>query len=176
MLIIYGLSGGTDRDHIGEPDDMGDRFGSTKIARPPPRGDSRGRSRSWRCSLAGQAKKATRCECFGVILLWKPADFATLEPQSGWTKLGRLRIKLRDQLVEAGALTLPSDPHFLWITEFPLFTRSDEDKEFQAKGRWSSSHPTRARRTACDRPTSDGPWCASRGRPSRRWRSSSRAG
>jgi len=51
-----------------------------------------------------------------------------------------LRVKLRDQLVEAGALQLPLDPHFLWITEFPLFTRSDEDKEFQAKGRWSSSH------------------------------------
>jgi aspartyl-tRNA synthetase len=49
-------------------------------------------------------------------------------------------VKLRDQLVEAGALVLPKDPHFLWITEFPLFTRSDEDKEFMAKGRWSSSH------------------------------------
>jgi aspartyl-tRNA synthetase len=33
--------------------------------------------------------------------------------------------------VEAGALQLPSDPHFLWITEFPLFTRSDEDKEVE---------------------------------------------
>jgi aspartyl-tRNA synthetase len=32
------------------------------------------------------------------------------------------------------------DPHFLWITEFPLFTRADLDKEFLAKGRWSSSH------------------------------------
>ncbi len=37
-------------------------------------------------------------------------------------------------------MTLPSHPHFLWITQFPLFTRADEDKEFQAKGRWSSSH------------------------------------
>jgi len=35
---------------------------------------------------------------------------------------------------------LPSTPHFLWITEFPLFTRADEDKNFLAKGRWSSSH------------------------------------
>lgn len=33
------------------------------------------------------------------------------------------------------------DQHrFLWVTEFPLFTRADEDKEFLAKGRWSSSH------------------------------------
>jgi aspartyl-tRNA synthetase len=29
---------------------------------------------------------------------------------------------------------------FLWVTEFPLFTRADEDKEFLASGRWSSSH------------------------------------
>lgn len=31
-------------------------------------------------------------------------------------------------------------PHFLWITEFPLFTRADPDKEFLAHGRWSSTH------------------------------------
>jgi aspartyl-tRNA synthetase len=30
--------------------------------------------------------------------------------------------------------------HFLWVTEFPLFTRADSDKEFLAHGRWSSSH------------------------------------
>lgn len=36
--------------------------------------------------------------------------------------------------------TLTKEPHFLWITEFPLFTRADEDKDFLAKGRWSSSH------------------------------------
>jgi aspartyl-tRNA synthetase len=29
---------------------------------------------------------------------------------------------------------------FVWVTEFPLFTRADEDKEFLASGRWSSSH------------------------------------
>ena len=29
---------------------------------------------------------------------------------------------------------------FLWVTEFPLFTRADDDKEFLAHGRWSSSH------------------------------------
>ena len=32
------------------------------------------------------------------------------------------------------------DPHFLWVTEFPLFTRADDDKEFLARGRWSSTH------------------------------------
>jgi aspartyl-tRNA synthetase len=47
---------------------------------------------------------------------------------------------LTEALWNPGALVLPTEPHFLWITEFPLFTRSDEDKEFLAKGRWSSSH------------------------------------
>lgn len=28
----------------------------------------------------------------------------------------------------------------MWITEFPLFTRADTDKDFLAHGRWSSSH------------------------------------
>ncbi|THV03320.1 hypothetical protein K435DRAFT_775004 [Dendrothele bispora CBS 962.96] len=37
-------------------------------------------------------------------------------------------------------LVLPPEPHFLWVTEFPLFTRSDDDKDFLAKGRWTSSH------------------------------------
>jgi hypothetical protein len=34
----------------------------------------------------------------------------------------------------------PAAPHFLWVTEFPLFTRADPDKEFLARGRWSSTH------------------------------------
>jgi aspartyl-tRNA synthetase len=34
----------------------------------------------------------------------------------------------------------PAAPHFLWVTEFPLFTRADPDKEFLAHGRWSSTH------------------------------------
>ena len=37
-------------------------------------------------------------------------------------------------------MTLPDTPHFLWITQFPLFTRADEDKDILAKGRWASSH------------------------------------
>jgi len=44
-------------------------------------------------------------------------------------------------LVDAlGDLTITKVPHFLWITEFPLFTRDDADKEHLAHGRWSSSH------------------------------------
>lgn len=38
-------------------------------------------------------------------------------------------------------LVFPSAPHFLWITEFPLFSRNDGDKEFLTRGRrWSSTH------------------------------------
>ena len=40
----------------------------------------------------------------------------------------------------SGAMTLPDQPHFLWVTQFPLFTRADEDKEFMSRGRWSSTH------------------------------------
>ena len=40
-----------------------------------------------------------------------------------------------------GELELPSTPHFLWVTEFPLFARGDADKEFLTRGRnWSSTH------------------------------------
>lgn len=39
-----------------------------------------------------------------------------------------------------GWSTLPSDPHFLWITEFPLFTRADSDKAALSGGRWASTH------------------------------------
>jgi aspartyl-tRNA synthetase len=37
-------------------------------------------------------------------------------------------------------MTLPKQPHILWITQFPLFTRADEDKALLSKGRWASSH------------------------------------
>jgi aspartyl-tRNA synthetase len=37
-------------------------------------------------------------------------------------------------------MTLPAAPHFLWITNFPLFTKADEDKSFLSKGRWASTH------------------------------------
>ena len=43
-------------------------------------------------------------------------------------------------ILSADALEISPEPHFLWITEFPLFTHADEDKEFLAKGRWSSTH------------------------------------
>lgn len=40
-----------------------------------------------------------------------------------------------------GDLVLPSTPHFLWVTEFPLFSCHDKEKEFMTRGRqWSSTH------------------------------------
>jgi len=61
-------------------------------------------------------------------------------PTGASTPLGRLRLRLSELAQARGELTLPDKPHFLWITEFPLFTRADRDKEFLAHGRWSSSH------------------------------------
>lgn len=60
--------------------------------------------------------------------------------EGGWTPLGRLRPQLMDAIVEAGAHSLPTTPHFLWVTQFPLFTLADEDKAALAKGRYSSTH------------------------------------
>ncbi|KAI0650079.1 tRNA synthetases class II-domain-containing protein [Trametes meyenii] len=61
-------------------------------------------------------------------------------PEGGWTPLGRLRLALSEAAQRNGDIVLSDAPKFLWVTEFPLFTRADEDKEFLAHGRWSSSH------------------------------------
>ncbi|KAJ7283865.1 hypothetical protein C8J57DRAFT_1677364 [Mycena rebaudengoi] len=61
-------------------------------------------------------------------------------PKGGSSPLGQLRLQLAELAQSSAKLSLTTKPHFLWITEFPLFTRSDGDKEFLAQGRWSSSH------------------------------------
>ncbi|CAE6419747.1 unnamed protein product [Rhizoctonia solani] len=58
----------------------------------------------------------------------------------GSTPLGRQRLAIRDIAEQSGAYIATQVPHFLWVTEFPLFTSADGDKEFLAKGRLSSSH------------------------------------
>ncbi|KAL9934916.1 hypothetical protein V8E36_005992, partial [Tilletia maclaganii] len=60
--------------------------------------------------------------------------------EGGSTPLGDLRLRLSTALQEKGFLKLSEEPHFAWITEFPLFTLADEDKDELARGRWSSSH------------------------------------
>jgi len=61
-------------------------------------------------------------------------------PKGGSTALGRTRLRIVELAQARGEYTVTKDPIFLWITEFPLFTRDDADKDFMAHGRWSSSH------------------------------------
>ncbi|KAN0097690.1 tRNA synthetases class II (D, K and N) domain containing protein [Tylopilus felleus] len=61
-------------------------------------------------------------------------------PKGGSTPLGRIRTRLSESAQNLGDYAPTSDPHFLWVTEFPLFTRSDPDKDFLARGRWTSTH------------------------------------
>ncbi|KAK8845377.1 hypothetical protein IAR55_006090 [Kwoniella newhampshirensis] len=75
----------------------------------------------------------------------KPGDVVWLSrrkkiAEGGWTHLGRLRVQIMESQVAKGLMTLPVQPHFLWITQFPLFTLADEDKSFLAHGRYSSTH------------------------------------
>ncbi|KAE8226179.1 hypothetical protein CF319_g1213 [Tilletia indica] len=60
--------------------------------------------------------------------------------EGGSTLLGDLRLRLGGALQERGLLVLSDRPHFVWITEFPLFTLADHDKDELSRGRWSSSH------------------------------------
>ncbi|KAF8640125.1 hypothetical protein AX17_001361 [Amanita inopinata Kibby_2008] len=61
-------------------------------------------------------------------------------PKGGSTALGRSRLCLSELAQSRGDFVISKEPHFLWVTEFPLFTHADEDKDLLAKGRWSSSH------------------------------------
>ncbi|THH11539.1 hypothetical protein EW145_g594 [Phellinidium pouzarii] len=70
--------------------------------------------------------------------VWLSRRKATAE--GGATALGKVRLHIAQLAEELGTYTPPSKPHFLWVTEFPLFTRADDDKDFLAKGRWSSTH------------------------------------
>jgi aspartyl-tRNA synthetase len=76
--------------------------------------------------------------------------------QGGSTALGTLRLHLLEAALNKSESSadmmssvynpaiedyiVPKNPHFLWVTEFPLFTRDDVDKDILAQGRWSSSH------------------------------------
>ncbi|KAF8665722.1 hypothetical protein AX16_000171 [Volvariella volvacea WC 439] len=60
--------------------------------------------------------------------------------RGGSTALGRIRAQLLEISQSLQDQNITKEPHFLWITEFPLFTHADEDKDFLAKGRWSSTH------------------------------------
>ncbi|KAI0303133.1 tRNA synthetases class II-domain-containing protein [Russula brevipes] len=64
----------------------------------------------------------------------------TILSQGGSTALGRQRLRLAELAQSRGTYSPTRTPHFLWITEFPLFTRADTEKDLFAKGRWSSTH------------------------------------
>ncbi|KAG6833783.1 hypothetical protein H0H87_001215 [Tephrocybe sp. NHM501043] len=61
-------------------------------------------------------------------------------PKGGSSALGVARLCISETAQARGEFEITKKPHFLWITEFPLFTQADADKDFLAKGRWSSSH------------------------------------
>ncbi|KAF7301463.1 hypothetical protein MIND_00711700 [Mycena indigotica] len=96
-------------------------------------------------SQCGVAASEEHLDNINAHLDLKPGDVLWLSrsprlPRGGSSPLGQLRLHLSNLAQAAGKLTLPTDPHFLWVTEFPLFTRSDADKDFLAHGRWSSTH------------------------------------
>ncbi|KAI0002982.1 tRNA synthetases class II-domain-containing protein [Russula compacta] len=71
-----------------------------------------------------------------VVWIGKQRD----RPQGGSTALGRQRLRLAELARSRGTYHPTPTPNFLWITEFPLFTRADSEKDIFAKGRWSSTH------------------------------------
>ncbi|KAJ7699863.1 tRNA synthetases class II-domain-containing protein [Mycena rosella] len=96
-------------------------------------------------AAGGTAVSETQADCINKNLQLKVGDVIWLcrspkVPRGGSSPLGQLRLELSELAQSSGKLSLPTEPHFLWITEFPLFTRSDADKEFLAQGRWSSTH------------------------------------
>ncbi|EPQ27635.1 uncharacterized protein PFL1_04773 [Pseudozyma flocculosa PF-1] len=62
-------------------------------------------------------------------------------PEGGSTPLGDLRKSLASLLSSKGLLSVSMKPQFAWITEFPLFTLADEDKNELSR---LSSGPTAA--------------------------------
>ncbi|KAF7352982.1 AA-TRNA-LIGASE-II domain-containing protein [Mycena venus] len=93
----------------------------------------------------GGAASERQEDCINENLHLKLGDVVWLcrspkVPRGGSSPLGQLRLHLSELAQSSGKLSLTTKPHFLWITEFPLFTRSDGDKEFLARGRWSSTH------------------------------------
>lgn len=72
----------------------------------------------------------------------------------GSTPLGNLRLALHKAGVKASLLPKPQGLHFLWITDFPLFTPSSSDAAEPGQGGHaglsSTHHPFTAPKTAAD--------------------------
>ncbi|RDB23225.1 Aspartate--tRNA ligase, mitochondrial [Hypsizygus marmoreus] len=103
---------------------------------------------TWLCYTTHAALRGTSADALLHInehLKLMPGDDIWLasrpqRPKGGSTALGGVRLRLFEKAQSRNEFTVTKDPHFLWITEFPLFTQADHDKDFLAKGRWSSSH------------------------------------
>lgn len=77
-------------------------------------------------------------------------------PAGGSTVLGDLRRGLASVLQDKGHLDLSTGGDaFCWITEFPLFTRADEDKTALYGERWQASHHPFTAPMAADASLSD---------------------
>ncbi|WFD31934.1 aspartate--tRNA ligase [Malassezia sp. CBS 17886] len=79
-----------------------------------------------------ELERAPRCDVFVAR--------RELPVHGGSTELGDLRTKLAAAYHEMHAGLVDAAPAVLWVTEFPLFTRSDAEKNAAAGDRWSSSH------------------------------------
>ncbi|KAL1744391.1 tRNA synthetases class II-domain-containing protein [Schizophyllum fasciatum] len=105
-----------------------------------------GNRRAWHRTSSILADLSSASDSVSEVPSLHPGDHLWLSrrtklAQGGSTPLGKLRLQLSELAQRRGDLTLPAHArNFLWITEFPLFTHADEDKEFLAHGRWSSSH------------------------------------
>ncbi|WFD41511.1 aspartate--tRNA ligase [Malassezia psittaci] len=58
----------------------------------------------------------------------------------GSTEMGDLRTRLAAAFAQQDSSVINANPQILWVTEFPLFTQADEEKQEAAHGRWTSSH------------------------------------
>lgn len=81
---------------------------------------------------ASPLARAPRCDVF-VAARALPAD-------GGSTEMGDLRLRLAAALAAQYPAVIAPWPEVLWVTEFPLFTHADAEKDEAAHGRWSSSH------------------------------------
>lgn len=76
----------------------------------------------------------------GINSTWSAeTSFSSVGSVTWWVnnKLPRIFYELTSY---TGTYSPTHTPHFHWITEFPLFTRADAEKDLFAKGRWSSTH------------------------------------
>ncbi|KAJ2327223.1 aspartate--tRNA ligase msd1, partial [Coemansia sp. RSA 2681] len=89
-----------------------------------------------------QQQRQTKLAALLDSISAKPGDLLFVNERSVYvtpanTTLGRVRSLAAKALQEKGAMTIPSDKYnFLWIEDFPLFTRECDD----ANGKLSATH------------------------------------